>query len=158
MSDETTKWRSPTGHSIASQASAGATETDRLLPRKQKDNQMRNWTPNKIIEQLEKCGFVDAMGHKIEMNDAFVFLKKALTIKAPKFFMNQMVSYKVVYKSASGDVLKQWANYYIVGIHRASDTDRVYYTYDLSNDPTQPYHYGQVNHSGVHEDYLQEQK
>lgn len=97
---------------------------------------MRNWTPNEIIEQLEKCGFVDAMGNKIEMNDAFVFLKKALTIKAPKFFMNQMVSYEVAYKSASGDVLKQWANYYIVGIHRASDTDRVYYTYDLSNDPT----------------------
>lgn len=118
----------------------------------------RNWTPNKIIEQLEKCEFVDALGHKLEMNDAFDFLKKALTVNAPKFFMNQMVSYEVSYKSSSGDELKQWTNYYIVGIHRASDTERIYYTYDLSNDPTQPYHYGTINFSRVHEKDLREQK
>ena len=117
-----------------------------------------NWTPNKIIEQLEKCNFVDAMGHKLEMNDAYDFLKKAITVNAPKFFMNQMVSYEVKYKSAAGDELKQWANYYVVGIHRASDTERIYYNYDLSNDPTQPYHHGTINFRMVHEKFLREQK
>lgn len=117
-----------------------------------------NWTPNKIIEQLEKCGFVDECGHKLEMNSAFSFLKKALTNNAPKFFMSQAVSYEVSYKSAVGDELKQWANYYIVGIHRASDTERIYYEYDLSNDPCQPYHYGTFQFTRIHEKHLREQK
>ena len=119
---------------------------------------MRNWTPNEIIDQLEKCEFADIMGHKLEMNDAFCFLKKAITLNAPKFFMNQIVSYEVTYKASSGEELKIWANYYIVGIHRASDTERIYYNYDLSNDPTQPYHYGVINFKGIHEKNLREQK
>jgi hypothetical protein len=104
------------------------------------------WNARTAIEQIEKCGFECEAG-PIEQNTAFVFVRDALAL-GPEFFMGQGVFYTVTAESPAGPV-EAVKFFYIVGCRMASDTEKRLWTYSLSNDPPRPWHYGEVQYSGV---------
>jgi len=60
--------------------------------------------------------------------------------------------------AAEGIKLDQWVHFYIVGCSMQSDTERRYWTYSLSYDPPQPYHYGKTHFTNVRGDKLRLEK
>lgn len=94
------------------------------------------------IEQIAKCDFECEAG-PLGLNVAWQWLEAASKV-GPEFMPGQGVWFLVEAKAA-GKTLTQWVHFYIVGCHMDADTERRYWTYDLSYDPPAPWHYGEVH-------------
>lgn len=103
---------------------------------------------NDALKQIEYEAHECEAG-PITSSAAYQWLQKLLNA-GPKFLMGQGVYMEALFQGASGTI-KQECHFYIVGIQMDSDTERRTYTYDLSNDPPSPWHYGEVQHRGVFE-------
>jgi hypothetical protein len=122
--------------------------TDERLP-------VKFWSLKTCAEQLAYCGYECEAG-ALTNNDAFIWLKQAAVV-GPEFLPGQGVFFEIS-AEAAGQILRQWAHFYIVGCHMDSDTDCRFWTYDLSNDPPRPYHYGTVQFSRVRSELLKLEK
>jgi hypothetical protein len=91
------------------------------------------------IAQVEKCDF-ECDGGPLANNAGWRWIKDHLPI-GPKFRLGQWVWFKVD-AEVNGIKLSQWVKLVVVAIYLSSDTERQTYTYALSSDPPQPYHYG----------------
>ncbi|MBA8904853.1 hypothetical protein [Aminobacter ciceronei] len=116
---------------------------------------VKHWSMATAIEQVEKCAF-ECEGGPLANNDAWRWLVGAAKI-GPEFWPGQGVFFEIT-AEASGKTLKQWVHFYIVGCHMDSDTDRRYWTYDLSYDPPAPWHYGTVHVQRIRGDRLRLEK
>jgi hypothetical protein len=102
-----------------------------------------------VIEQIEKCNF-ECEGGPLANNTAYAYLKAHLSA-GPKFLPGQWVFYEVKAEVA-GIALQKWAKLCVVGVTMSSDTKRQTWTYALTADPPQAYHYGAgVQFNGVEE-------
>lgn len=113
------------------------------------------WSMASAIEQIERCEF-ECEGGPIKNNDAWLWLASAAKI-GPEFWPGQGAWFEVVAEAASR-TLAQWVHFYIVGAHMSSDSERRFWTYDLSYDPPAPYHYGTVHFQRVAGDKLRLEK
>lgn len=102
----------------------------------------RHWSISSAFEQIEKCGY-ECEGGPLANNDAYVWLKEAHRV-GPEFWPGQGVYFNVK-ATALGVDLCEWKHFYVVGCHMDSDSDKRFWTYDLSHDPPAPYHYGTLH-------------
>lgn len=112
---------------------------------------VKPWSMKSAIEQIQKCSF-ECEGGNLENNDAWRWLVQAAET-GPEFWPGQQVWFEIV-AEAAGKKLTQWARFYIVGCNMDSDTERQYWTYHLSYDPPQPWHYGKTHFTNVRGDRL----
>jgi hypothetical protein len=103
---------------------------------------LKHWTMASAIEQIAKCGF-ECEGGPLTNNDAWRWLTGAAKI-GPDFWPGQGVWFEVT-AEAAGKTLTQWVHFYVVGCHMDSDSERRFWTYDLSYDPPAPYHCGAIH-------------
>lgn len=113
------------------------------------------WSLKTCAEQLARCGY-ESEGGPLSNNDAFIWLKQA-SVVGPEFLPGQGVFFEVS-AEAAGQTLHQWVHFYIVGCHMDSDTERRFWTYDLSYDPPGPYHYGTVHFTRIRAESLKMEK
>ncbi len=106
----------------------------------------KHWNHSTAFQQLESCAYT-CEGGALENNAAYVWLKNAAAV-GPEFWPGQGVWYEVE-ATVSGVKLNKWAHFYIIGCDMASDTERRFWTFTLSNDPPAPYHYGEVSFRNV---------
>ncbi len=121
------------------------------------DNKLpvKHWSMATAIEQIQKCNFeCEASG--LENNDAWRWLVAAAKV-GPEFWPGQGVWFEVE-AEAAGKKLTQWVHFYIVACAMSSDTERRYWTYSLSYDPPQPWHYGTVHFKNIRGDKLRLEK
>jgi hypothetical protein len=107
----------------------------------------KHWSMAAAIEQIEKCAFA-CEGGDLANNDAWRWLVGAAKV-GPEFWPGQGVWFEVT-AEAGGVKLNQWAHFYIVGCSMCSDSERRFWTYNLSHDPPSPYHYGTVHFTAIH--------
>lgn len=112
---------------------------------------IKHWNLATCAEQLANCAF-ECEGGKLEVSDAFIWLRQA-SVVGPEFLPGQGVFFQVE-AECNGCKLAQWVHFYIVGCHMASDTERRYWTYELSYDPPAPWHYGSVQFTNIRGDRL----
>lgn len=130
------------------QTPVAAPTTDLRLPKK-------FWSLKTCGEQLAACGYECEAGALV-MNDAFIWLRQAAVV-GPEFLPGQGVFFEVSAEVA-GQKLTQWVHFYIVGCHMDSDTERRYWTYDLTDDPPAPWHYGVVRFQRIRGELLKLEK
>jgi hypothetical protein len=111
----------------------------------------RHWSIKTALDQIKACGFECEAG-PLTRNIAWDWLSRAAVV-GPEFWPGQGVYFEVT-ATVAGETLRKWTHFYIVGCHMASDTERRYWTYDLSRDPPAPYHYGEVHFKGIRGDQL----
>jgi len=107
---------------------------------------VKSWTMKSAIEQVQKCGF-ECEGGSIDNNDAWRWLVQSAKT-GPEFWPGQRVYFEIV-AEAAGKKLTQWVHFYIVGTHMDSGTEDRFWTYDLSYDPPQPWHYGKTHFTRI---------
>lgn len=112
---------------------------------------VKHWTMKSAIEQIQKCAF-ECEGGSIENNDAWIWLVNAAKV-GPEFWPGQGVYFEVE-AEAAGKTLTQWVHFYIVGCQMDSDTEKRFFTYNLSYDPPQPWHYGMTHFVRIRGDKL----
>lgn len=115
------------------------------------ETEFNSLTIHSAVKQVEACGFECEAG-SIDKNIGWAFLANHLKA-GPKFAMGQRVDYEVV-AEVKEIRLSQVLPFTIVGISMGSDTDRRIYSYAISNDPPDAYHYGKVSFSGIAESAL----
>ena len=107
---------------------------------------VKYWSLKTAIEQIDKCAF-ECEGGPLSMNDAYTWLKAAAEV-GPEFWPGQGVYFEIE-AMAVGKTLRQWVHFYIVGCAMTSDDKTRYWTYSLSYDPPNPYHYGTTHYTSV---------
>lgn len=116
---------------------------------------VKHWSMETAIAQIQKCAF-ECEGGPLENNDAWRWLVEA-SRQGPEFWPGQGVWFEVE-ATAAGKTLTQWVHFYIVGCRMDSDTERRYWTYSLSYDPPQPWHYGETHFTNIRGDRLRLEK
>lgn len=102
----------------------------------------KHWSMKSALDQIAYCEF-ECEGGPLKNNVAWQWLVGAARV-GPEFWPGQGVYFEVEAETA-GQKLKKWVHFYIVGCHMDSNTDARYWTYDLSNDPPAPWHYGTIH-------------
>lgn len=110
-----------------------------------------HWSMKSAIEQIEKCSF-ECEGGPLANNDAWRWLVSSAKV-GPEFWPGQGVYFEVTAEVA-GLKMAQWGHFYIVAVKLDSGTEDRFWTYALSSDPPQPYHYGKVHFTEVRGDRL----
>lgn len=106
------------------------------------------------LEQIEKCSF-ECEGGPLANNAGWRWLKEHLA-RGPKFSLGEWVIHRVE-AEVGGIKISQDVKLCVVAIYMHSDTERRTWTYALSSDPPQPYHYGSgVQFPGIPEAKLRE--
>jgi hypothetical protein len=108
-------------------------------------------TVKDAVAQIEKCNFECEAG-PMANNVGWQWVKACLEV-GPEFWPGQSVWFLIDAKAA-GKTLTQWVRFFIVGCHMNADTERRYWTYDLSYDPPAPWHYGETHFRGIRGDKL----
>lgn len=112
------------------------------------------YTIASAIAQVEKCDFECEAG-PLANNTGWRWLK-AQAEAGPKFYLGQWVYHEVA-ADVVGVKISQWVRLCVVGIGMSSDTERRTWTYSLSTDPPDAYHYGSgVQFVGIDEKKLRE--
>lgn len=112
----------------------------------------KHWPIEAALEQIRKCDF-ECEGGPLANNIAWQWLEAAANV-GPQFWPGQGVWFEVTAETATGKTISDWQHFYIVGCHMSSDTERRLWTYDLSQDPPGPWHYGTVHYREVAADKL----
>lgn len=111
---------------------------------------MTNLYPHSIkeaVDQIDSCSF-ECEGGPLEKNVAWEWIKAALKV-GPEYWPGQQVYYQEEAKTPTGEVLKAWKAFYIVGMYLDSSATERFWLYSLSDDPPQPYHYGKTKYRSV---------
>jgi len=109
-------------------------------------------TTKAAIEQIEKCDF-QCEGGPLANNVGWRWLKERMD-RGPLYCLGQWVHHQVE-GEVSGVKIAQTVKLCIVGIHMSSSSERRTWTYSLSTDPPDTYHYGSgVQFPGVAEEKL----
>ena len=104
------------------------------------------------LDQIDKCGF-ECEGGALANNVGYRWIKAHL-LGGPLYCLGQWVTYEVQ-GEVSGVKIAQQVKLCIVGICMSSSSERRTWTYSLSTDPPQAYHYGSGGQfSGVNEDKI----
>lgn len=127
-----------------------------VLPKEECDaqpptNPVKFWSLKTCAEQLAKCDY-ECEGGPLVMNDAYIWLKQA-SVVGPEYQPGQGVYFEVT-AVVAGQTLSKWAHFYIVGCRMDSGTEDRFWTYELSNDPPGPWHYGTVQYRQIRGDKL----
>ncbi len=109
------------------------------------------WDMRTALARIAACEF-ECEGGPLANNAAWAWLSRALS-DGPRYGMGQVVDYEVA-AEVSGVRVASVLPFTVVGIHMGSSTDKLTWSYDLSNDPPSPYHYGKVTFQHVDEDAL----
>lgn len=116
---------------------------------------VKYWSMKSAIEQIQKRPYECEAGN-LENNDAWRWLVQAAKI-GPEFWPGQGVYFQVE-AEAAGEKLTQWVHFYIVGCRMDSGTEDRFWTYSLSYDPPQPWHYGTVHFQNIRGEKLHLEK
>jgi hypothetical protein len=106
----------------------------------------RHWSIQTALEQIRSCDFECEAG-PLANNLAWRWLEPAAKV-GPQFWPGQGVWFKVD-AEAAGKTISQWMHFYIIGCRMGADSERRYWSYDLSNDPPRPWHYGTIQFRDV---------
>lgn len=116
---------------------------------------MTDWNRDSALAQIEKCQF-ECIGGPIENNVAFRWLSERLK-EGPKFLPGQQVWFEVA--TEVNDIkLSKWVLFWVCGVNMSSSSIARTWTYSLTTDRPDAYHYGKVLFPSVAEDKLHESK
>jgi hypothetical protein len=107
------------------------------------------------IEQHQKCAF-ECDGGPIDNNDAWRWLVRAANV-GPEFWPGQGVWFEVN-ATVAGMMLSDWRPFTVVGCVMSSNSNARCWTYSLSNDPPEAYHFGKTQFAGVNADKLRTER